>query len=99
MTAINTEPLAPVEAPRDCPLCRRPTAAWGAAEFLPLPPNPSGVTTATDTAPAAPVGAPRGCPRCPRLVAYREANRRPNPEWIKGPVALFGDSLGRLVVV
>ena len=39
------------------------------------------------------------CPLCPRLVAYREANRRANPDWFNGPVPSFGDPAARLLVV
>ena len=39
------------------------------------------------------------CPLCPRLVAYREANRRANPDWFNGPVPSFGDPAARLLIV
>ena len=41
---------------------------------------------------------PRDCPRCPRLVAYREENRRQNPDWFNGPAPSFGDPNARLLV-
>ena len=42
---------------------------------------------------------PRDCPLCPRLVAYREENRRQNPDWFNGPAPSFGDPNARLLVV
>ena len=40
---------------------------------------------------AAPSGAPgRDCPLCPRLVAYRTANRKAQPDWHNAPVASWG---------
>lgn len=42
---------------------------------------------------------PRDCPLCPRLVAYREENRRQNPDWFNGPAPSFGDKDARLLVV
>ena len=41
---------------------------------------------------------PRDCPLCPRLVAYREENRRQNPDWFNGPAPSFGDPDARLLV-
>lgn len=41
---------------------------------------------------------PRTCPLCPRLVAYREENRRQNPDWFNGPAPSFGDPNARLLV-
>lgn len=41
---------------------------------------------------------PRDCPLCPRLVAYREENRRQNPDWWNGPAPSFGDPNARLLV-
>ena len=41
---------------------------------------------------------PLGCPLCPRLVAYREENRRQNPDWFNGPAPSFGDPNARLLV-
>ena len=40
----------------------------------------------------------RDCPLCPRLVAYREENRRQNPDWFNGPAPSFGDPDARLLV-
>ena len=48
---------------------------------------------------AAPPEAPPGCPRCPRLVAYRQENRRVNPDWFNDPAPSFGDADARLLVV
>jgi uracil-DNA glycosylase len=39
------------------------------------------------------------CPLCPRLVAYRHANARANPDWFNGPVPSFGPLDSRLLVV
>ena len=36
-----------------------------------------------------PAEAPRDCPLCPRLVSFREANRRAQPAWHNGAVALL----------
>lgn len=41
----------------------------------------------------------RDCSLCPRLVAYREANRRTNPDWYNGAVPSFGDAAARLLIV
>lgn len=41
----------------------------------------------------------RDCPVCPRLVAFRDANRRAEPDWHNAPVRSFGDAGGRLLVV
>ena len=41
---------------------------------------------------------PRDCPLCPRLVAYREENRRQNPDWFNGPAPSFGAPDARLLV-
>jgi uracil-DNA glycosylase family 4 len=40
----------------------------------------------------------RDCPLCPRLVAYREDNRRREPDWFNGPAPSFGDPDARLLV-
>ncbi|RZJ00381.1 MAG: uracil-DNA glycosylase [Brevundimonas sp.] len=45
-----------------------------------------------------PPEAPRDCPLCPRLVAYREENRRENPDWWNGPAPSFGDPDARLLI-
>lgn len=41
----------------------------------------------------------RNCPLCPRLAAFREANRRANPDWFNAPVPSFGPTDARLLVV
>jgi uracil-DNA glycosylase family 4 len=41
----------------------------------------------------------RDCPRCPRLVAFREAWRKSEPEWFNAPVASFGPAEARLLIV
>ncbi|OAF15408.1 uracil-DNA glycosylase [Bradyrhizobium neotropicale] len=41
----------------------------------------------------------RDCPLCPRLVAFREANRTREPSWHNAPVAPFGDTRARLLIV
>ncbi|HRP12234.1 MAG TPA: uracil-DNA glycosylase [Terricaulis sp.] len=43
--------------------------------------------------------APRACPLCPRLVAYREANARAEPDWFNGAAPSFGDPNARLLIV
>jgi uracil-DNA glycosylase family 4 len=44
-------------------------------------------------------GPGRDCPLCPRLVAYRARNRAAFPDWHNAPVASFGDTTGRLLIV
>ena len=46
-----------------------------------------------------PAEAPCDCPRCPRLAAFRAANRAAQPDWHNAPVASFGSSDARLLVV
>jgi uracil-DNA glycosylase family 4 len=41
----------------------------------------------------------RDCPRCPRLVGFREAWRKSEPEWFNAPVASFGPAEARLLIV
>ncbi len=43
--------------------------------------------------------APRNCALCPRLVDYRRANARAEPDWFNGPAPSFGDPQARLVIV
>lgn len=46
--------------------------------------------------------APRDCPLCPRLVAFRSANKRNEPDWYNGAVASFGQEnvrTARLLIV
>ncbi|MFA6139811.1 MAG: uracil-DNA glycosylase [Hyphomicrobium sp.] len=43
--------------------------------------------------------APKLCALCPRLVAFREENRRKDPDWFNGAVPSFGDTAGRLLIV
>jgi len=43
--------------------------------------------------------APKLCALCPRLVAFREENRRKEPDWFNGAVPSFGDTAGRLLIV
>ena len=46
------------------------------------------------------IEAPGGdCPLCPRLVAFRGENRAKFPDWHNAPVASFGDSDARLLIV
>lgn len=42
---------------------------------------------------------PPDCPRCPRLVRFRDENRQAEPGWHNAPVASFGESGARLLVV
>jgi len=47
-----------------------------------------------------PSGMPgRDCPHCPRLVAFRNAWRRQEPQWFNAPVDSFGPVAARLLVV
>jgi uracil-DNA glycosylase len=39
------------------------------------------------------------CADCPRLAAFRAANRAAYPDWSNAPVASFGDSDARLLIV
>ena len=39
------------------------------------------------------------CPLCPRLVAFRKANRKAEPDWFNGPVATFGPTDSELLIV
>jgi uracil-DNA glycosylase len=49
---------------------------------------------------ARPSGMPgRNCPRCPRLVAFRKAWRGREPAWFNAPVASFGPSDARLLIL
>ena len=41
----------------------------------------------------------RDCPLCPRLKAFREDWRRREPDWFNAPVASFGPSNARLLIV
>ncbi len=46
-----------------------------------------------------PPEAPRDCVLCPRLVAYREANARAEPDWFNGAAPSFGDANAKLLIV
>jgi uracil-DNA glycosylase len=41
----------------------------------------------------------RNCPRCPRLVAFRRAWRKTEPDWFNAPVPSFGPLGARLLIV
>src|ERR1700726_4386144 len=41
----------------------------------------------------------RNCPRCPRLVAFRQAWRKSEPDWFNAPVPSFGPLDARLLIV
>jgi uracil-DNA glycosylase family 4 len=45
------------------------------------------------------VGPAPDCADCPRLAAFRAANRVDYPEWSNAPVASFGESNARLLIV
>jgi len=45
------------------------------------------------------VSPPKDCGACPRLAEYRSANRAAHPEWSNAPVASFGVSSARLMIV
>jgi uracil-DNA glycosylase family 4 len=47
----------------------------------------------TDLAPSS------DCARCPRLVAYRQANRKAEPDWHNAPVPSFGPLSARILIV
>ena len=49
--------------------------------------------------PASPVLPRRDCPLCPRLAAFREAQRRMQPDWFNSPVPPFGNELAELLIV
>jgi len=50
--------------------------------------------------PANPVERPtHDCPLCPRLHAFRQDNRRKQPDWFNGPVPAFGVADARLLIV
>jgi uracil-DNA glycosylase len=46
-----------------------------------------------------PASPPRDCPRCPRLLAFREAHRKAEPNWFNAPVPSFGPRDARLMIV
>jgi uracil-DNA glycosylase len=47
-----------------------------------------------------PSGKPgRDCPHCPRLVAFRNAWRKQEPDWFNAPVPSFGTIDARLLIV
>jgi uracil-DNA glycosylase family 4 len=46
-----------------------------------------------------PPEAPKHCGLCPRLVAFRDENRRKQPDWYNGAVTSFGDESARLLIV
>lgn len=39
------------------------------------------------------------CPLCPRLAAFRQDNRRKQPNWHNAPVPSFGEMTARLLIV
>lgn len=41
----------------------------------------------------------RDCDLCPRLAAFRDENRRANPDWFNGPVPAFGSLDAPLLIV
>jgi uracil-DNA glycosylase family 4 len=41
----------------------------------------------------------RDCRLCPRLAAFRDENRKANPEWFNGPVPAFGSRDAELLIV
>ena len=43
--------------------------------------------------------APADCPACPRLARFRAQNRLQAPGWHNSPVASFGDTSARLLIV
>ncbi len=43
--------------------------------------------------------APADCALCPRLVALREQAQQKHPDWHNGPVPVWGDQNGKLMVI
>jgi uracil-DNA glycosylase family 4 len=41
----------------------------------------------------------RDCPLCPRLAAFRQDNRKREPDWFNAPVPNFGSASARLLIV
>lgn len=41
----------------------------------------------------------RNCPLCPRLADFRKANRKREPDWHNSPVASFGNTGAKLLIV
>jgi uracil-DNA glycosylase family 4 len=52
-----------------------------------------------DATPLATPESAKNCPRCPRLVAFRQENKRANPDGFNGAVPSFGPGTARLLVV
>ncbi|MEM9937874.1 MAG: uracil-DNA glycosylase [Pseudomonadota bacterium] len=46
-----------------------------------------------------PPEAPTDCGLCPRLVEYREASQKKNPDWFNGAVQSFGDPDAALLII
>ncbi len=46
-----------------------------------------------------PAEAPADCQLCPRLVEYREACKRREPDWFNGAVPSFGDPQAHLLII
>ncbi|MEQ1752658.1 MAG: uracil-DNA glycosylase [Micropepsaceae bacterium] len=42
---------------------------------------------------------PSDCELCPRLLAYRQKNRKKEPDWFNAPVPSFGSGSARLLIV
>ena len=57
------------------------------------------IRSATHLALLANAEPPVDCSLCPRLAAYRQANRKKNPDWFNNPVQNFGDRNARLLIV
>ncbi|MDP3738247.1 MAG: uracil-DNA glycosylase [Hyphomonadaceae bacterium] len=57
---------------------------------------PTGIKAAQAKAPPE---APLDCPLCPRLFDFRTTNAKAHPDWFNAPVASFGDTSGRLLIV
>jgi uracil-DNA glycosylase len=65
------------------------------ANTVPPRPNPARGAAIVDAS-----GKPgRDCPLCPRLKAFREDWRSREPDWFNAPVASFGPSNARLLIV
>ena len=67
-------------------------------------------STSTSTKPAAAAPAAKSaesstplpdhnCPLCPRLAAFRQENRKKQPDWFNAPVPAFGEPDAKLLIV
>jgi uracil-DNA glycosylase family 4 len=64
-----------------------------------LPPNITPPSPSVREGASTPIQPSRDCPLCPRLAAFREEWRAKQPTWFNAPVASFGSSDARLLIV